>query len=443
MPPVMAAPSAADAAESPLEDAVDKKDEGNTMFKLKKYKLAVRCYESALDAIPKKTKKKKVKGSKQKSEEEEARNNLKCTLHSNLALCHLKQEDYAEAMLSCGKALKINPRHVKSLGRRSQVHEKLGQMKEATRDQYLVVKLDKGNKKAIKRYMKIRTKIHARTVRNLQATIDLKLQKEAAKEAAAAEDKSDKSSRPSAAKHAKVEVESADLTEEELKSLKGYCYFNHKQTDEERRLIGAIEPKKLKVSSSAEAEDAETASKTKGGALSDWNAGGTWEERDITPKAKVLLESHLGRVSATVDGIHSLRTATAEKILLGGAETDASCAPSTTTIIAVTKVESAEGSASTPVVRRKKRFIFEFTIVLAWTVTMTSRGPDGDESSSVGSGTLRLQEVSNDDLDNGEPVDMARSVTDGGAKVTAAMLTTLEAAVLIALRAFYTELQTH
>merc|ERR1740117_750657 len=61
MPPVMAAPSAADAAESPLEDAVDKKDEGNTMFKLKKYKLAVRCYESALDAIPKKTKTKKVK----------------------------------------------------------------------------------------------------------------------------------------------------------------------------------------------------------------------------------------------------------------------------------------------------------------------------------------------------------------------------------------------
>merc|ERR1711904_295467 len=68
-------------------------------------------------------------------------------------------------------------------------------------------------------------------------------------------------------------------------SLRGYkvvngkktSYFHHEQTDEEKRLIGDIAPKRVNLPPGNLWTSTETNDDT-----SAWNTAGTWEERDIT-----------------------------------------------------------------------------------------------------------------------------------------------------------------
>jgi len=154
-------------------------------------------------------------------------------------------------------------------------------------------------------------------------------------------------------------------------------YFHHEQTEEEKRLIGDIAPKRIDISNnnsnnnnnnnnnndnpqSTQKDQINNNSKT-----SAWNKAGTWEERDVTPWAISTLEQTL------LDKCHYTLPPTS---------------PDPNARVKVTKVSklrpnksaSASGGgavaenqshASVATVRGKKRYIFEFTVCLHWTLT--------------------------------------------------------------------------
>ena len=66
------------------------------------------------------------------------------------------------------------------------------------------------------------------------------------------------------------------------------------RTDEEKALIGDIRPKRIDNVNDAAFEAKEGASA--------WNAGATFEERDMTAWAKDWLKTHLTSIRCTING---------------------------------------------------------------------------------------------------------------------------------------------
>jgi len=124
-------------------------------------------------------------------------------------------------------------------------------------------------------------------------------------------------------------------------------FFHHEQSEEEKRLIGDIAPKRC----------APTAKESTPKDVSAWNTAGTWEEKNVTTWAK-------GTLSAAL-------------LLACHREGDAEAC--------VTKVESLEGHASVATVRGKRRYIYEFSVCLCWKV-------EQDDGDSCG-GKLSLPDV--------------------------------------------------
>lgn len=75
---------------------------------------------------------------------------------------------------------------------------------------------------------------------------------------------------------------------------------------------------------------------------SQWNASGTWEERDHSKWAKDYLTNELSSTSFSF--------------------------PLNQGEVTVSGVSSVEGDASVVMIRGKKKFIYDFTIELNWTV---------------------------------------------------------------------------
>jgi len=115
-------------------------------------------------------------------------------------------------------------------------------------------------------------------------------------------------------------------------------YFHRELTEEEKRLIGDIAPKKLDENENVVVENVPEGT-------SAWNKAGTWEEKDVTQWAKDTLTAAL------------LST----KFLLP--ETGASGGGCT---VSVSKVKLLSGHASVATVRSKRRYIFEFAITVEW-----------------------------------------------------------------------------
>lgn len=109
-------------------------------------------------------------------------------------------------------------------------------------------------------------------------------------------------------------------------------FFNNELTEEAKRLIGDIAPKKVDDPNKVQIKSVD------GG--SAWNVGNTFEEKDMTSWAKSKLESVLANLSAP---LHANGTG----------------------LVRVTEVKDIAGDASIAVVRGKKRYIFDFTFSLA------------------------------------------------------------------------------
>ncbi|KAJ0397724.1 hypothetical protein P43SY_007192 [Pythium insidiosum] len=158
-------------------------------------------------------------------------------------------------------------------------------------------------------------------------------------------------------------------------------FFNNELTDEAKRLIGDIAPKKVEDPNVVQIKNVE------GG--SAWNVGNTFEEKDMTAWAKTTLEGLLSGVSAPLGAVAGT--------------------------IKVTGVSELKGDASIAVVRGKKRYIFDFTFALSCTATLA-------DGSSV-DGELRFLDASSDadgDYDV-EVVVPSRYESEAGRAVHAAM----------------------
>lgn len=174
-----------------------------------------------------------------------------------------------------------------------------------------------------------------------------------------------------------------ELTEKELAMLRGYkktsdgrttSYFTREQTEDEKKLIGCIKPKRLDNQSPGSASPSSpsptaVASGGGGGGLgmgSVWNQSGTtWEEKDTTDWCKKCLEQCLLDTTAAYYSTTS---------------------NDSTYVAVVKKVVDMTGDASVAIAGGKKRYIYDFHTSLEYEVL--------DEGEvAIASGTLRLPDV--------------------------------------------------
>eukprot|EP00562_Extubocellulus_spinifer_P035730 CAMPEP_0178695430 /NCGR_PEP_ID=MMETSP0699-20121125/8851_1 /TAXON_ID=265572 /ORGANISM="Extubocellulus spinifer, Strain CCMP396" /LENGTH=224 /DNA_ID=CAMNT_0020341127 /DNA_START=297 /DNA_END=971 /DNA_ORIENTATION=+ len=175
--------------------------------------------------------------------------------------------------------------------------------------------------------------------------------------------------------------------------------FAWTQTEEEKKLIGDIAPKKLNPNDSSGAAGTATGTgdATAAGAAapaptegaSAWNKAGTWEERDITAWASDTLTSTLLGCSYSV--------------------------PDSDVTIKVVKANKMSelhdgGHASVAAVRGKKRYIYEFGYSLEW--EMTGGNDEDDEDIN---GTLVLPDIDGT-VASGEWHDVSDFTVVGGIK---------------------------
>ena len=160
-------------------------------------------------------------------------------------------------------------------------------------------------------------------------------------------------------------------------------YFHHEMTEEEKKLIGDIAPKKLDVN--AAATTATPAEPVVEGA-SAWNKAGTWEEKDIGKWAVDTLSSTLLTCSYDIPGTDQ-----------------------TVKVVKANKMDVHDGGhASVAAVRGKKRYIYEFGYELVW--ELSSAGGDADVEMR---GKLVLPDIDGT-VAAGEWHDVSDFTVDGG-----------------------------
>lgn len=134
-------------------------------------------------------------------------------------------------------------------------------------------------------------------------------------------------------------------------------FFNNELTDEAKRLIGDIAPKKVEDPNKVQIKNVD------GG--SAWNQGNTFEEKDMTTWAKTTIEKLLPTVSVP---------------LAANAGVEG--------VVRVDELTDLSGDASIAVVRGAKRYIFDFTFTLKCTLELA-------DGSSV-KGDLKFLDLSSD-----------------------------------------------
>mmetsp|Transcript_34346 Transcript_34346/g.67566 ORF Transcript_34346/g.67566 Transcript_34346/m.67566 type:complete len:437 (+) Transcript_34346:86-1396(+) len=184
-------------------------------------------------------------------------------------------------------------------------------------------------------------------------------------------------------------------------------FFHHEQSEEAKALIGDITPKMIDAAVPVRAPAGAGGEEKGAAAVSAWNTAGTWEERDVTPWATGSLTSVLEGLAFDVP----------PSAATGGVTATASVA-------AATKVE---GHASFATVRGKRRYMYEFSIELSWTLanagcSSLAKGqllyPDVDGTcAGTFESTMVVKEVGDVDLTGIDGRALAkRFVGDGGLK---------------------------
>eukprot|EP00916_Digyalum_oweni_P002526 GHVL01004634.1.p1 GENE.GHVL01004634.1~~GHVL01004634.1.p1 ORF type:complete len:222 (+),score=51.10 GHVL01004634.1:46-711(+) len=107
-----------------IEEALDKKEEGNLLYKDKKYLEAIECYTFAINLCP-------IDNKEQKA-----------VFYTNRATAHYMIESWDQAINDSTKALKFNKNYVKALNRRYMANNKADKKQAALDDLRLLVELD-------------------------------------------------------------------------------------------------------------------------------------------------------------------------------------------------------------------------------------------------------------------------------------------------------------
>ena len=171
------------------------KDEGNQHFKTGDYPKAIAAYHqifmyvhgysvgsSGSAGMPGQT-------SVPVSAEEMAQiKELKLTHFNNLAMCHLKKDNWQKAHTNCTKALELDPKNVKALFRRGKCNAQLGHLDEAKEDLDQVIQLQPDNKEAVRELRGLKAGFAAQRKRELKKFAGMfdKLQADEEQEASAA-----------------------------------------------------------------------------------------------------------------------------------------------------------------------------------------------------------------------------------------------------------------
>jgi len=107
-----------------IENATKSKEEGNALFKEKKYEEAISVYEQAIDLL-----KNRWGASPIEEKNIEA---LRIILNSNAAMCSLKINNLNDAVKYCNAAIKLDPFNTKALYRLSEAYIGLSNFEKAT-----------------------------------------------------------------------------------------------------------------------------------------------------------------------------------------------------------------------------------------------------------------------------------------------------------------------
>jgi hypothetical protein len=112
--------------------ALHLKNEGNTHIKNEEYSKALESYNRGIENL--------------RPHAGDDVNTLKLQLLSNAALCHLKENNFKNAIGTCEEALRVDPKAVKPTFRRGLAHEGLGDLSKALSDVKLAASLSPEDK---------------------------------------------------------------------------------------------------------------------------------------------------------------------------------------------------------------------------------------------------------------------------------------------------------
>jgi Activator of Hsp90 ATPase, N-terminal/Tetratricopeptide repeat len=433
--------SSADEVEKLLIEAINMKEEGNNHFKLDELDKAAISYRRGVNSIKKLNKnntgRDQVKG-------------LLVTLQTNFSMVRFKQGKYKVSAELAGKAIYIEPNNVKALYRRSLAYRKMGDLEKAKVDLRAALQVEANNlackrelaaikkeleqaresqKKALAKafsskngsflytdkeeeekrkeeeakqkkkeeqelYKKRKAAWEDECVKRMSNNekvesfeewetrrkndeeslkkIEEKKRKEEEKKRKDLEKKAKKAARDRQ-KSNESDSDYDDLTEKELAMMRGYkktadgrttSYFTREISDEEKRRQGSIAPQRLSESPMNLSEtnaSRELSSSSQQPGPSAWNQAQTWEEKDTTEWCKKQLRTRLEATSIVSD----------------------------TMDCDITSVDELTGDASVAMAGGKKRYIFDFHVVMKFEIKDSK-----DNKLVVGSGIVRIPDIS-------------------------------------------------
>ncbi|CAF1385611.1 unnamed protein product, partial [Didymodactylos carnosus] len=152
------------------------KKSGSSFFKDGHFRVALKKYSTIVDYL-------QSTNCESESDKERCRQ-LKLAAYSNIALCHLKLEQYIECIHACEKALELEAENEKCLFRRGTAYLALHEFDVALKDFQLVLSINSSNSAAKQQTEKCKDKIklHAAKEKRLYAKIFEKLAKESEQE---------------------------------------------------------------------------------------------------------------------------------------------------------------------------------------------------------------------------------------------------------------------
>lgn len=316
-------------------------------------------------------------------------------LHSNRALCLLQMNKASESYDDAISATCFDPTYVKGFWRLGQAALAVKKTQEAIDAFKAALALDEKNKALKKELVKAEKQLvkdEEEAKRREEEKNDMDLPPIPARVAAAVKNVEEKKSE-------KSDVAVAENTGDFTKSdhVRGYkivngkktSFFHHEQTEEEKRLIGDIAPKRLDPS---QVQDSTTPQEKD---VSAWNKAGTWEEKDVTEWALKSIKEKVMEASY--------------KLPEGSPDPDASAKIVDVSKLISSKKAGGTAHASVAKVRGKKKYIFEFTICIHWEMTLGNGDQcqgkmtffDVDGTHEIGEG----YDVTDYSVDNGAPAD--------------------------------------
>lgn len=353
---VLAGPAPAD--EQDLVRLVEElKRRGNTAFQQKAFEEAEALYSRAIEV---------------NAGRDPLRNQHIFLANRSAARCSMGKA--APALEDAEACVALDPAYAKGYFRQAQALSKLQRYKEAQSVLERAKELEPSNKSVltllgqVQELAKKQKEAPPAPVAAKPSVTRVEVAMEAAKPAPA----------PSKTAIAKQEVDDEDEEAAALGNVRGYkkladgrvtTFFNNELSEEAKRLIGDIAPKKVEDPNKVQIKSVE------GG--SAWNQGNTFEEKDMTAWAKAKLEALLADVSAPASHDNSGDVVTASQL------------------------SDLAGDASIAVVRGAKRYIFDFSFSLKCAL----QPPLGGEAPVEGE--LKFLDVSSDSGDADYDVEAA------------------------------------